>query len=312
VADGTPLLINDPLTGAPRPWRWTRAHGCNLPAGSESLLTFRSGAAGFYDLARFGGTGNWGGFRSSCTNNLVIAGGLVTAPDYTRTCTCSYQNQTSLALVPDGEAESWTMQGSPVESDRPIQRLGVNLGAPGNRVDDQGTLWIEYPRIADAALHSANAWPQIEVTPGAKAAYFRQHASVVTGPLPWVCASGAVGLESLRVTLGGHSAERHRYTVRLYFAEPEELRPGDRPLSVSLQGHEVLHGFDITREAGGPHRGLVKQFTGIMVEDQLVVTLKPSGSRPTILCGLEITADTAGGTLAKLHDALPSDGGSRQ
>src|SRR2546427_4621223 len=48
----------------------------------------------------FRSTGNLGGFRSSCTNNLVVAGGLLTAPDYTRTCTCSYQNQTSLALVP--------------------------------------------------------------------------------------------------------------------------------------------------------------------------------------------------------------------
>src|SRR5205823_14956998 len=60
----------DPLTGAPVEWAWSRNYGCNTPAASENLLTFRSGAAGYYDLADYGGTGNLGGFRSSCTNNL--------------------------------------------------------------------------------------------------------------------------------------------------------------------------------------------------------------------------------------------------
>ena len=81
-------------------WTWARTYGCNTPAASENLLTFRSGAAGYYDLCNDGGTGNLGGFRSGCTNNLIVAGGLLTAADYTRTCTCSYQNQASLALVP--------------------------------------------------------------------------------------------------------------------------------------------------------------------------------------------------------------------
>ena len=150
------------------------AYGCNTPAASEHLLVFRSGAAGFYDLARFGGTGNWGGFRSSCTNNLIVAGGLITSPDYTRTCTCSYQNQTSLALVPDPEVELWTYQGYAVEGRQPIRRLGVNFGAPGNRVDDHGTLWLEYPRVTDASANSGSSglWPQIQVTAAAPPATF--------------------------------------------------------------------------------------------------------------------------------------------
>jgi hypothetical protein len=71
-------------------------------------MLFRSGAAGFYDLANDGGTGNFGGFRSSCTMNLIAAGGVLTIPDYTRTCTCSYQNQTSVGLIHMPEAEMWT------------------------------------------------------------------------------------------------------------------------------------------------------------------------------------------------------------
>src|SRR2546423_4168153 len=101
----------DPITGEPAPWRWSRNYGCNTPAASEHLLTFRSGAAGYFDLANDGGTGNLGGFKSGCTNNLIVAGGLLNAPDYTRTCICSYQNQASLALVPMPEAEMWTYFG---------------------------------------------------------------------------------------------------------------------------------------------------------------------------------------------------------
>src|SRR5262249_53893696 len=98
---GEPLPHTDPLTGENCPWTWTRLYACTPPLASQNLLTFRSGAAGFYDLARQGGTGNFGGFRSGCTNNLIVAGGVLVAPDYTRTCTCAYPLQTSLALIPD-------------------------------------------------------------------------------------------------------------------------------------------------------------------------------------------------------------------
>lgn len=44
------------------------------------MLTFRSGAAGFYDLLNEGGTGNLGGFKSGCTSNLVVADGVLNVP----------------------------------------------------------------------------------------------------------------------------------------------------------------------------------------------------------------------------------------
>jgi outer membrane protein assembly factor BamB len=303
LLDGKPVQISDPLSGALREWHWTRAHGCNTPAGSEYLLTFRSGAAGFYDLARCGGTGNWGGFRASCTNNLVVAGGLVTAPDFTRTCTCSYQNQTSLALYPDPETPMWTYQGSSIESSGPVRQFGVNFGAPGHRLDDNGTLWLEYPRIADGPGGFGDAVrPRVQVAGGpSPLRYFRLHPSLVDGPLPWVCASGVLGVQSIHLALGGPSAQPQRYLVRLYFAEPEDLRPGERPFSVALQGEEVLRDLDVAREAGGPRRGLVRQFHGIRVEDQLVVALHPGGSRPAILSGLEVIAETAEHKLVQVH-----------
>ena len=109
-------------------------------------MTFRSGAAGYFDYCNDGGTGNFGGFRSSCTNNLIVAGGLLNAPDYTRTCTCLYQNQTSLAMIHMPEAEMWTSFGTK-EIKGPIQRVGILLGAPGDRKAEDGTLWLEAPSV---------------------------------------------------------------------------------------------------------------------------------------------------------------------
>ena len=126
------------------PWKWTRTYGCNTPAASEHLLTFRSGAAGYFDLCNDGGTGNFGGFRSSCTNNLIVAGGVLTVPEYTRTCTCNYQNQTSVALMHMPDAEMWTYFGTK-EVKGSVKRLGLNLGAVGDRRAENGTLWLEYP-----------------------------------------------------------------------------------------------------------------------------------------------------------------------
>ena len=135
---------DDPLTGRPVDWIWNRNYGCNTPQASQHLLLFRSGAAGYCDLSNDGGTGNFGGFRSSCTNNLIAAGGVLSVPEYTRTCTCDYQNQTSLALVHMPEVEVWTE--FPLADDKDVRHLALNLGAPGFRRADDGTLWLNYFR----------------------------------------------------------------------------------------------------------------------------------------------------------------------
>jgi outer membrane protein assembly factor BamB len=281
-------LRDDPLTGRPVPWTWSRGYGCNTPAASEHLLTFRSGAAGYYDLARDGGTGNFGGFRSSCTNNLLVADGVLTAPDYTRTCTCAYQNQTSLALVPEADAEEWTFFTSPPVTGT-VRHLGLNLGAPGDRRADDGLLWLNYPNVGGPA-------PAVSVrTTPERPEWYRRHSSAVSGPgLPWVASSGAKGLTALTLTLVRDPDPERTYTVRLHFAEPDGLPAGRRVFDVGLQGETVLKDFDIAAEAGGPGRALVKEFKGIVVRKDLEVTLTPTAAaaaRQPVLCGIEVRAE---------------------
>jgi hypothetical protein len=279
---GEPVMRIDPLTGEQIEWTWARTYGCNTPAASEHLLTFRSGAAGYYDLCHDGGTGNLGGFRSGCTNNLMVADGLLTAADYTRTCTCSYQNQASLALVPVPDGEMWTYFGTR-EVKKPVRRVGIALGAPGNRKADDGTLWLEYPAVGGPSPRVP-----VSVTP-ASPDWFRRHESTVNGHgHPWVAASGGRGLRSVTVTLAPDTHER-TYTVRLTFVEPDRLPPGKRVFDIGVQGRTLLHDFDIAKEAGGSWRGVVREFKGIKVVKDLTVTLTATGDgrHGPVLCGIE-------------------------
>ncbi len=347
LLDGKPHTITNPLTGETQPWRVCRTYGCDTPVASENVMTFRSGAAGFYDLQSHAGTGNLGGFKSGCSANLIIANGVLNAPDYTRTCSCPYQNQTSLALVPMPEVEMWTcnLAGLDTPEGKRIARVGINLGAAGDRVADDGTLWLEYPNAGGVS-------PQLPVTiTGASTNLFRRHASAVTGDGPaWVVASGLRDIEFIVITpqtskapppaapagskdddegdkdsgkgkaaAKGEAAAADaptaatetvaepaaapaatlpalppaRYTVRLYFMEPDNIAPGQRVFDVLLQGHPALKDFDIVKAAGAANRGVVKEFKNVQLSPQLEVRLQKSAtsSLGPALSGVELVLE---------------------
>jgi len=292
-----------PLTGETIPWEYSRNHGCNTAIASEHLLTFRSAAAGYYDLSNDGGTGNFGGFRSGCTSNLIVANGVLNAPDYTSTCTCSYQNQTSLAMVHMPDVEMWTFS-KVKSSDGPIRSVGINFGAPGDRRAENGTFWLEYPSVG-----GSSAKLDMAVAPQGPS-WFRRHSSrLQRGVIPWVEASGGKGLRSVRVRVAGGQSEEAKgpegadldreqtdaersYTVRLHFMEPEDKKPGERRFDVALNEQTVLEGYDVVAEAGSPNVGIVRTFQGVHASDFLTISLTPSDANSeTILCGIEIVSE---------------------
>ena len=270
ITNGGGGFALDLFTGKPTGWSYSRMYGCNTAVGSENLLTFRSGAAGFYDMLTDSGTGNIGGFRSSCTNNLIVANGVLNAPDYTRTCSCAYQNQTSLALIHMPEAEFWTF-GAKHQSGR----IGINFGAPGDRRDPEGTLWTEFP--SDEV--------EVGVEPE-EVEIYRVHSSTFSGDgLKWVGASGMLGAESITIPVETDG----NYRVRLYFAEPEDdAKAGERVLEVTVQGEQVLGDFDVVEAAGGPRQVLMREFEASSRDGEIVIGLSVDGSRPTLISGVEL------------------------
>ena len=275
LTNGNGGFALDIKTGKPTGWRYRRNYGCNTAIGSEHLLTFRSGAAGFYDLTNDGGTGNWGGFRSSCTANLIPANGILNAPDYTRTCNCAYQLQTSLALIHMPSLEYWTFGASA----KPGQ-LAVNLGAPGDRRAPDGRLWVEHPEVGGS---SADA--PVSVQP-ADARPFRLHSSGVHGDnLKWVAASGLRGVQSVTLKVKAKGT----YRVRLHFLEPDRLAERGRVFDIMLNGKPAQRGFDIAAAAGSSLRSVIRDFEVAAPKGIVLVELRPVAGLPPVLSGIEWT-----------------------
>lgn len=284
-------------------WKYQRSHGCGPMAGSTHLITFRSACAGFLDLKHDGGTGTLGGFRSGCTSNLIVADGVLNAPDYTRTCTCPYQNRSSLGLVNMKDAEYWTYG-----ADHAPGRAGFNFGAPGDRRCARGTLWRAVPNVADRMARDGTLWwgnedardesysgKLLAATGPRQAETYYHHCSRVVGGegWNWVAASGVRGLSEAKVPLVGIDT-RKRVLLRLCFCEPEHTRPGSRVFSVSLDGREILTKFDIVEHAGGAWRSVVKEFSGIRASGRrmegvpcIELSFHPMAGQP-LLCGVEV------------------------
>ena len=273
ITNGNGGFAIDIKTGKPTGWKYKRNYGCNTAIGSEHLLTFRSGAAGFYDLTNDGGTGNWGGFRSSCTANLIPANGILNAPDYTRTCSCAYQMQTSLALIHMPELEYWTFGATA----KPGQ-LAINLGAPGDRRAPDGKLWVEHPKVGGDSVDAP-----VTIEP-ADAAPFRLHSSAINGDdLKWVAASGLRGVKSVKLKLEKKGA----YRVRLHFLEPDELPSRARLFDIVINDQTVQRQFDIAATAGSPLQSVVREFIIAAPDGTIQIALRPATDHPPILSGIE-------------------------
>jgi len=284
---GEPIQRRDPITHEIMPWTYTRTKGCNYSIASEHILSFRSSAAAFFDLRDNGGTGHFGGFKSGCTSNLIAANGVLNAPDYTRTCQCSFQNQTSLALVYMPGVEYWTESDFEWSGQR-VKQIGINFNAPGDRMADNGTLWLEFPFVGGP---SPNIPVEIEVR---EPDYIRRHSWFLPGEnvLPWVAASAISGISNIQITLSKSDEQSDAvYTIHLHFTELEEKTTGERVFDVFIQDQSLLKNFDIVKEAGGIHRNIVKSFSGIAVNKELKLKLIPSNESPQcapLLCGIEI------------------------
>jgi len=285
IFTGEPILRTDPLTGEEIPWSYTRAYGCNYNIASEHLLSFRSAAAGFYDLSNQGGTGNLGGFKSSCTANLIAADGVLNAPDYTRTCQCSYQNQTSLALIHMPGLEYWTTNDWSWDG-KPIENVGINLNAPGDRMAADGVLWLDFPSVGGESPDIPIQIDTTHVTP------FRRHSSTLTGNgEEWVAASGLEGPFEMEISVANERTLQVDYTIYLYFAEVLDKKPSERVFDVYIQGEKVLENLDIVKQAGGANKSLVKSIKGVKVRDKINIKCTPSEKSPgslPILCGVKI------------------------
>lgn len=180
--------------------------------------------------------------------------------------------------------EQWTAGGKrPVE---PIVRISLNLGSPGDRMTHQGTLFLDVPSIGGPSPEIALARNHGETEPNTPDMFYH-HCLFTQGGRgwPWVCASAAEGITSLRLS----GIKPGSFTVRLYFIEPHQTTKGCRRSDVTLQGNTVLKDLDVFAEAGGTMKCAVREFSKVTLSNTCEVKLTSRSGR-TLLSGIELVS----------------------
>lgn len=299
IGTGEIVERTHPITGKKVPWEFLRpGHTCGVTSASASTLFYRSSCGAFYDLEDDSGVTLFGGIRPGCAISVVPANGVVLAPEASAGCTCSYPLRCSYALVPKPQrTKPWNVFVTPGEM-TPATHLAINLGAPADMRDDEGTLWFGYPN--PKTRYFKNHYPNYGVkfdlderlTDGT--GYFATDHKNVLIPgtdRPWLFTSGCEGFLKCRVPLrndGGYSIPA-RYTVRLGFMAPESDRRGQRVFDVAIQDKVRIKKMDVAEA----NAAVVKEFKGIPVTDTLDIELIPKSKNATpILSFIEIIIES--------------------
>ena len=300
-----------PVTGRPDPWQYARpGHHCGCPAAAPHTMVFRSGSFGYYDLDKDYGTMHFGSQRPACWINFIPACGVLLFPEGSAGCMCPFPNQCSYAFKHRTLNRAWA-QFSAVGPMTPVKHLAINLGAPGDRKDEDGTLWLGFPRAGGSLVLRFN----IKVR-GMRGSGFVKHNSdtirIDNTDSPWIYASGHYGPHRIVVPLLSDEDGDMIYTVRFAFADWDNEKPGVRVFDIKLQDKVVCKGFDLTKEAGGKNRAIIKEFKGIQAQDKLKIEFVPAVKNPNrtqmpVLQGFEVVREKVLGVGCAVPSFLVND-----
>ncbi|MFT5104581.1 MAG: hypothetical protein ACI8XO_001219 [Verrucomicrobiales bacterium] len=279
----------NPLTGIEEPRTFPKSYGCDGGFDYGNLYSMRSGTAAFYDKRLESGTINLSGPRSGCTNSIIPANGVLNVPYFFEGCTCSYPLPTALALVSMPKIhEQWSSWGdvSAASLGGKIERVGINFGAPGDRMTDDGTLWLDFPNVGGPSPQI-----QVEVAPADQIRYDYRHSLWIEDGSaevwPWVTGSALIGAREVTV----RGLKNGNYAVRLLFAELEDA---ERKFGISVQGVGIESNFSPLAKAGGGFKGVVLEVPAAKISDGLLrISLSPEVGE-TILGGIELVRVVGG------------------
>lgn len=140
------LTREHPITGEAVPWSVMRpGHHCGMLTASDNMLLFRSGFTGFFDLESDSGTSHFAGHRLGCWINAIPTNGLVVIPEASAGRVCIFSIASTIVMEPRETRRSWSLN-SGIGPTTPVKQMSLNLGAPGDRRDRNGKLWLAYPR----------------------------------------------------------------------------------------------------------------------------------------------------------------------
>lgn len=220
-----------PLTGELGPRIFRSGTGtCGGFDFSATSVIKRSGAAkvlGIYDFEEDGGLHTFVGVSAGCGATTVTSQGLVIVSEAKARCVCTYPFRTSMAMAPGQRRlnEEWAIFFDR-DVDTRVRHAMLNLGAPGDRRDETGKLWLGFPRPSTQAealgypklpgvkteAYLAGVWPiarqaglhvPLEIEGGEPYRFNGDRRSFAgeTQQLPWLYASGYRGLRKATLRL---------------------------------------------------------------------------------------------------------------
>ncbi len=281
-----------PITGEESAWMFARpGHHCGAISATPNMMFFRSKFTAFYDRDSDSGTEHFAGHRLGCWINTIPANGLVMIPEASAGCVCLFSIASTVVFEPREDRMNWGVYSADGAS-LPVQHMALNLGAPGDRRDAHGKLWLGYPRPSSRAGIDLplDFKPQYTSKTGGAYSYNEDSHPVTGHDTPWIFTSGLRGVTKLDIPVLAKGQPPATYTVKLMFAALDGDKPGKRVFDVKLGDKVVFKSFDPTTRKGA----VVEEFANIPATENLVVELIPANpSVEPILNGLEILRTNA-------------------
>ncbi len=270
LATGEAKTRPHPVTGEDSEWRFSRpGHHCGIITATPNMMFFRSGFIGYYDLYRDSGTKHFSGQRLGCWVNAIPGNGLVMIPEASAGCVCQFSIASTVVLEPKRESKSWAIF-SAVGRDTPVKRMGINLGAPGDRMDASRREWFGYPRPNLVGRLEYDFDIAARVAEGGGWFHHNEDAADYAGlTMPWLNSSGVRGLEHFELDLLGESDAPAQYQLRLVFSNITAEQ--SQQLAVRLQG-ELSKSTAILPGTDAGHREVTFEYR-TTVKDKLTVDL---------------------------------------
>jgi outer membrane protein assembly factor BamB len=289
LTSGQQIMRKHPVTGLEVPWSIMRpGHHCGMLTASDNMLMFRSGYTGFYDLKTDSGTRHFAGHRLGCWINAIPTNGLVVIPEASAGCVCMFSIASTIVMEPRPARRPWSLV-SAVGPTTPVKRLALNFGAPGDRRDTDGAMWLAWPRsVPNSRLETGlDLKLQVRTKLASGGRFFSIDGDAVErdkSHLRWISSSGARGIQQISLPLLGKSDEPAKYSVRLVV---RRLNAGKAlTFNVRMQGKE-----SISNVALAEPKAVVLEVNDVSVKDNLVVEFAPiDGADDTSLSELVVSA----------------------
>lgn len=287
-----------PLTGKDIPWSVMRpGHHCGMVTACDNMLLFRSNYTGFFDMAADTGTRHFAGHRLGCWINAIPTNGLVVIPEASAGCVCMFSIASTIVMEPREPRRPWALY-SGVGATIPVKQMALNFGAPGDRRDASGKLWLAYPRPIPHPSKETGLDLKLrfdtKFQPGG--GFFTDDGDASessSSELAWVVSSGARGATRWSIPLIGKNDQPAAYTVRLLFSQGDGDEPGQRVFDVRVQGQLVCENLDVAAEAGADAKFVLREMKEVLVSGNLVIDVieksgKPAQTQMSIISGLEV------------------------